>query len=336
MGDLTVTLDGRPLIEFGAHTPPTVTTTHRGSGVCSWRMDPDRHRNLTGLVGAPVTVTPGGGPIWAGQLDEPGADGEYHALGLPTLADETPAVDATGAPSNAEQAVINAALARGALHGWQPPVVDIPNIPGDPDPGRTIAGLLDEATLDDGRHWRLSPRGTLTTYPAAPGEPDWVVRVPGYRYGYATDNLATHLMVRHMTGPGAYATLTVPTQVPGLRRERRLDLTGRGILTSAQARTVALGVAERQGYATPRPTERVEIAPGALQTIGGTVVPSWMGAGGDVFRLLGASDGRSGSLQLDVRAAEVEYDDATGVAVMVPAFMEPDGFETAAQAALSN
>lgn len=334
MSLVTVRVGGHSLRDFGPYSPVTMSTTTRGAGVLSWRMDPDRHRSLHTLVGALVYGQVGGSTVWAGHLDEPGTDGEYHAVGLSVLADTAPALDGSGDPTADGQTAVNAARARGDLDGWAASGVT-GAWSGDPGTGMTVAGLLDAITTDAGWRWLVDERGHLRFYSALPGAPDWHYRTRSYRYGWSAEGLVTHLTGYYMSGVGTYAEVTIATGVPGLRRAERLDITDRGILTSGAAQAVLAGIVARQGKATPSATARVEIGPGELTTPGGTPVPGLLIRGQHTLRIWGASDGRSGADYLDVRVGETEYDDDTGTVVVTPANLAPRGYLAAMAEALS-
>ena len=331
---LSVYVDGTTLRSFGSYGVTSLTTTARGSGDLSWQMDPNRSRPLAWAINKPVVAKVDGSTIWGGHLVEAGPDGTFFAKGLPELADSTPALDAAGEPTNGDLTAMTEAITRGALDGWR--AVDVfPAWAGEPEPGRTIAQLLDLMGEANGLRWAVDPKGTPYAYAADPGVPDWHIRVPGYRYGYDATDLVTHLFGHYMSGVGTYAYTSVETGVLAMRREEWVDLREDGIISEATAQTRLMQFAAAQGLATPAPTEKVVVNSLNLRTPGGVAQPPWRVKGGDTVRLWGATDGRSGKDYLDVRVESTDYDPASETAVLEFAHAKPRGYMAVQEEALS-
>lgn len=322
---LAVFIDGAPIA--GAASIRYTTTIH-GSGTASWRMDPDRAPELAWALDKRVHIRASGSLLWAGHLAEPGAEGEYHAVGIPALAEKTPAVNAAGEPITGEATAIIGGVDRGALDGWQKGHDPMPGgLGGDPQPGMTVATLLNGMADNRGLVWAVTPDGVPYAYPTTPGAPDWHVTVPGYRYGYDTTDLATHLYGRYMAGVGTFAYTSVAADgVIGVRREEWLDLTREGIMDAATARQRLRDIARAQGKSLPSPTTPITARWGDLTTPGGTAVPPWMATTGETLRVWGATDGRTGAPYLDARIGETAVDDDEGTNVVQLLFAKPRGF----------
>lgn len=325
---LTVHLGGAPV--QGA-TSIRFTTTQRGSGTASWRIDPTRAPAYAWALDSRCEVRSSGALLWAGHLAEPGTDGDFHALGIPALADSTPAINASGEPITGDANAINAAIDRGALDGWQRDHDPMSGgLGGDPQPGLTIAGLLDAMAENRGLRWAVTPHGVPHSYPVDPGEPVWHVTIPGYQYGYDTTDLVTHIYGRYMAGVGSFAYTNITADIPeAVRREEWVNLESAGIISEAEAKTMLLDVARAQGKATPAPTTPITLGRGELRTPGGTVAPGWLVKGGDTIRVWGATDGRSGSRYRDFRVAETDYSDDDQAVSITLAGSKPRGFAAA-------
>ncbi|MCD4535637.1 hypothetical protein LRP67_16210 [Nocardioides sp. cx-169] len=272
---------------------PVMTTRRRGgSWELTWRMDFKRGFRHPDLVrGATVTARIGSLIEWRGQLTEPDMDSmQFTAQGQCRQAETALALGFDGMTSNPSDAVFYAE-ARGLIDWGGLEVLSPVTSTGTTDHPMTIAELLDAYTLEHGTNWQVVPDWGLGTY-ADPTVPRWMVTPNTGVLGVADDDYWTNLVGTYLTTTGDYELVTSSDATPHVgRRERAVDLTALGRMTSARAQA-ALDAMLAKGLARTGWTNGIEIGRGQLFTMGGTPAAPSVVRGGHMVHLAGLADER--------------------------------------------
>lgn len=193
----------------------------------------------------PVDLMIGARPVWAGYLSELGADGALKAKGAVTEGDSTPCLDASGMTTSIIDAAIDSAISRGEL-SWRRPASINASAYGEASTTaslNTVSDLLaawqteahTRVYVDPYRVVRVGSDPTVPEYHILPGADDlaWSATAQADRLigRYQADAAGTLANVT-VTAPGARAPYTV----------QRVDMTPRGVLTSASASAILQGI----------------------------------------------------------------------------------------------
>lgn len=291
-------VDQRPVAALVPKGDGELSWASAADGGCteaSWRMDlsatfthPSLRRNRL------VEVKSGPANLWAGVLTEPDSDDDwtFTAQGLSRLAWNFLCFDSGGNTSSTPDVVIDQAIARGLP--WKRPA-SLSNAAfaatGSTDDLNYVGDLLDAWATSVGKRWGVNADRevyavvdpTVPTYHLTPGSG---------RFGLADDEYASDLYLRYMTSGAAYLTAhvgdAVAADIFGVK-ERRVDLTGLGVLILSAANANGAGRlakgAARQGY-----TNGVEPSRWQLTTPGGQPACLAFVKGGELARMHGVLD----------------------------------------------
>lgn len=281
-------------------------TADRGCESASWSM-PDLALGVAHpllRVNTAVDLLLGGVPIWAGVLSEPDyAASTFHARGLAAQADQVAAITATtatdpGATTSNAHTAISAAATRGPLSMWRYSS-QLSGVAASKPADATrelnsLGALLDAVANREAKRWGLDGRREFY-WRADPTTPLWALTPGSAVMGRADDDYVSRVYARYATAvdsggdPTSWANVVAGAS-PGLPgdRERVVDLTTLGVLTSAQASTEATGQYARDG-ARMGYTNGVEATPLTLTTLGGTPVDVRLVRAGQMVRLHGVA-----------------------------------------------
>lgn len=291
-------VDGRPLdslTPYGWGELEWSSVADGGCDAASWQMDlpaafshPSLRRNKL------VEVKAGPANLWAGVLTEPDADDDwtFTAQGLSRLAWNYLCFDSAGNTTSTPNTAIDQAIARGLP--WKRPNSISSSAfaaTGDTDGLNYLGDLLDAWADKEGKRWGVNADGEVYAV-ADPTEPTYHLTPGSGRFGLADDEYASDLYLRYMTSGAVYATAHVGDAVAAANfgtKERRVDLTPMGIITSGTATShgngrLAKGAA-RQGY-----TNGVEPSRYQLTTPGGQPACLAFVKAGELARMFGVLD----------------------------------------------
>jgi hypothetical protein len=268
-----------------------------GSESATWETEPGTtHPALR--ANAPVEIYDGGLVVWRGRLDEPDLDGTLSARGLWTYAQDVLALDSAGNATRIPDVAIDAAIARGALPGWQRRTSlsavawgSTTNDTGD----MTLADLLDRWAAGAGKRWAVNAEGVV--YAAADATaPSW--HVPGAAAGrglsLAEDDFVTHLVGRYLSAANVVSTYTVGDEAAAERwgrKEEIVDLTPMGVIGPVTAQAQVEGMMNLVGGRLHF-AEGIELTPAQITTPGGGPAALTQIRAGQVVRLFGVADRR--------------------------------------------
>lgn len=229
--------------------------------------------------GASVQIKVGGWTVWRGILDQPGAGmTDFTAKGLSRMGEDWGALDNTGAVTSTPSTAITQAITDGLpwtyVTGTAP--LGIPN-----STPENLSKLLDISSLAAGQRWGVDAQGIFFCS-ADPTTPSYHVSPGDIVMGQADDDYVTHLLGWYYTAlagtppvPSSPAAVTVAdTNAAALygRKWARVDLTPRGVLTSAQATSILQGMltlgAARIGF-----TESLTLHTDQLLDLNGSSAP---------------------------------------------------------------
>lgn len=325
MADLSIYVDGVPISHLGSWGNPVLT--HRfpyGSWEMTWEADyPPGYRHPAIRRGARAVAKVGPTPLWRGkvaQLDF--AAGAFLAEGTVRQAETSLAFSLSGATTDLDEAIFFAA-ARGALDFGT--LLDFgPAMDGVTGAGpiNYVMDLLDAYAARNATNLMIDPEGVLykITDPTAPTiklEPE------DGELGLIDEQYWTTLtgLYRPTTSTTATVTSVDNTQGAGWR-EGGVDLTGLGVISTAQAQA-ALDAMLAKGLARTGWTDPVEAIGGQVTNLGGTRIDPWfialqMATTGVMARLVNMKDPRGVTLNTDVVIEETVWTPATDTIVLKP------------------
>jgi len=313
-----------------------LTWSHTWPGGCaeaSWSMAglAKSVASATLKRGARVKVVVGGFPVWQGVLDQPGAAMEdFAARGLSREAERYLAVDGSGAATFSPDTAITTAVGNGLpwIYDGGTAPAGVPN-----DSPEYLSQLLDVSATAASQRWGVGADGRFFSAadPTAPS----LHAIPGVGVmGQADDEYATHLFGRYVSAmsgtppvPSAWAVATVSDDTAAAlygRSDQFVDLTPRGLLTSAQAGSIIAGMLA-QGRARVGFTERLELADYQLLRNGSPAALPFVKAG-EMVRVHGAiSPGQSatGSNFMDFIIGETSYTAGSRSITLAPVGLAP-------------
>jgi hypothetical protein len=284
---------------------------------CVFAVDPDNDTSLVG-VGSSFEVYSGGVLEFGGVVDEVSRDfpRQIAAKGLARRAEDFEALSG-GSPTSSPQDAVEDAITRGL------PWSDAGDFGPDPigsvgDSVRRLDELLTDWADKVGVRWGVDPTGVAFAV-AEPTDVDYLLNADGFDIGVTSDNLATHIVARYQDGVDFDGNPTFSTTVASDtdaeekygRREKSLDLTNLGLLTSGTAGTYA--TAELALGLRPRWLQRVTVPSSRLLSPGG--VPAHLPSvrAGQVVRLFNLPANLGGtrfSAAVDAVLGEVSYSTA--------------------------
>lgn len=331
---VTVWASGVPLRSLGY--VGDVSWSHRAVGGCweaSWQMAGLAKSVAHPLLrrGAPVKITVGGWPVWAGVLDEPGASMEsFTARGLSREAERFMALDSTGAPTYSPSTAITQAIARGLpwtyTSGAPTGVAS--------DKAEYLHQLLDVSATAASQRWGVGADGVFYSQ-ADPTSPTYHAFPADGVMGQADDEYATDLKGRYVSAmsgtppvPSAWAIAAASDATAADlygRVEHFVDLTPRGLLTASEAGNILAGMLAL-GRARVGFTERLEIDGYRLMTAKGGHAPLPFVTAGGMVRVHGAiSPGQSatGETFLDFIIGETTYQAGARSISLAPVGLAP-------------
>lgn len=301
--------DRRWLLHYGAVTGLTYDTIAPGgpkSLQCNLLSGPNFHGSVV-APGRIVKAFCGAQLVWSGTLDEPTPQADGIALAATGISAEgTTAVVApatlpssgtgTAGPGNqfSVDDNLDAAIARGALSWTRTPGSftvpgfngaggTTPGVFGYGDPGGTINDAL-QAAMDQHAHpWYVLPDGTFFWF-GWPTTPSLILTALTPGGGRTRDGMVTDVTARYLNSSGN-ATMTSFTGNAILRaalgrKEKTLDLTGLGNLTSLTPATNAIAAELAQSGQRAAWTGTFDAPRGLLRTLGGAPVdPATVTAG---------------------------------------------------------
>jgi hypothetical protein len=207
------------------------------------------------LRSAPVSLTWGGFPIWAGSILEPewnGSQVQVAAQGAFKEGTQYAPLDSSNQPTdNAYDAVGWAVVARGL--NWQRDEASIPNASlGSTSVYANVAGLLDDHAQKLGQRWAVGA-DRVVFMRADPTTPSYHVRTGAVDLGIATDSYASNVVLLYNDSTaGAVRTVTYPAFGAGGvyeatygHAESMIDKTDLAPMSAATASGIAQAVYER-------------------------------------------------------------------------------------------
>lgn len=269
---LRVRVGGKWADMLGYAGPVTYSTRWPiGCWEATWEMDlaPD----FTDTAARPsstnrVEIFWGALRLWVGWLSEVerGGRGEpwrFTAFGLARLANRYVALDDLGVPTSSASHAVTEAVVRGLpwqlptlMPTWAPLTTDEETV----KPNR-LGDLLDAAAEENGQKWAVFGDGIFTFGTDATAAA-WGL-TPDVGMSSTTDEeYRTHIYARRVSSesgtpprPDGWETELVARAAPLGRYEDYLDLTGRGLMSEAQALGAAQGVldstGQRMAYVAP-------------------------------------------------------------------------------------
>lgn len=258
--------------------------------------------------GALVEASAMGIPRWVGTLREPDAGaGDYQCDGLARQGEKAAALTSSMGPSLAPGDAIAQARARGLLtwvnrETW-------PTVAGDTSVLRSVSQLLDASCEARGRRWAIDPYGVVYTG-TDPVEPTLFLTAGVTPLGVSTDRQATDLIIGYRSSATIASAVTrYPVAGSGAMTpvERLVDLSGRGLMTEAQAREIGAGILSRLDGGQPVFTSGVEVTRGMLTDRGGHPRPAFRPVHGRRLRALGMYDGRTGASSTEFVVGEATW-----------------------------
>lgn len=252
--------------------------SHSADGGCkeaTWRMDlPPTFAHPSLIRGKTVRIKVGPSNVWSGVLTEPDASDSwtFTALGLSALGADYLALDAAGNTTTTPDVAIDQAISRGLPWTRPTSISTAPVVVGDATAAlNTVGDLLNAYATSVGVRWGVDGNGQVYKR-ADPTVPTWLLSPGAGRFGLADDEYASDLFIRYLSSGAGYATATVGDATARAnfgRRERGVDATPLGLLTSTQAVAVGMGMvakgSTRLGY-----TNGVTASKWQLTTPGGT------------------------------------------------------------------
>ena len=297
-----------------------------GNWSLTWSMDLGRARPKELTWGTWVEGWVGACRIWRGWLDEPNwADGEFSASGSCRQAEGIQALGFDGkATSDPGAAIGAAALWRGTLR-WGS-LTDFTAAGLKPLPAATSTQRLD-AVLNswcelNGHRWSVDADG-LFWLGLDPTAPSRFISASAGQLGVTTEVQATHLYGGYYSAALDYPP---PVQVTGafgggfgaFAVEELVDLTPRGPMTMTDALATTEAIYAQAGGGLPQFTGSLTVRAGQVTNRGGVPIdPVAMGAG-QMYRIQGMPDARTGALSTDVIMGEAAYDETAGTATLTP------------------
>lgn len=320
----SITVNGTPLSFIGYWGEPVVTHRRRGgSWALTWKMDLPRGFHHEDLVrGAAVRGLVGPTKHWRGILTEPDLDSmEFTAQGSCRMAETALALDLSGATAHPGDAILFAS-GRGVID-WGTLDVLTP-VPGDalPDGLLTLADLLDAYVKPTGKNWRVDTQGLLSIYDD-PTEPVWMVPPGSTILGVADDDYWTGLVATYLDPVGAYDKVYASDpNAPAPHRERGVDLTPRGRLTTVEAQAILDGMLAK-GLARTGWTNGIEVASGELRNMGYTRAALSAINAGEMVHLPGLRDERGVAGYTNVVVDETVWNVSEGRLQLNPVGLAP-------------
>lgn len=308
-----------------------------GPEQASWEMDlPQTYSHPALRLGAKVEILSGPGVIWGGVLDEPDRTGtgfSFSAAGYAAEAREYLCFDGSLNTTSVPDTAIDQAISRGlSKYGITRPT-SISNVAfaatTQTDQINTLGDLLDEyAASDGGKRWGITPDGQF--YKAAdPTTPTLHLRAGAAKVGFAGDDYASNVYLRYKSAISTFATASAEDAFAASvqRRERAVDGTSLGIVTSGKALSLANGELT-QGRARYAFTEPVTAASFQLTTTGGQPVSvEWLAAGGAnglMVRQFGVTNEQGMPINyLDWVVGRTEVEDGKGTIILSPVNLAP-------------
>lgn len=269
MSAVALWVGGYPATEIAPHTPPTwETLADGGTGAISWSFElTPRSQHPALRPGSIVEVRVGSIPVARGALIDPDRTSwDCHAYGLQT--ERWLALDGGGNSTRDLNVAITNAIAR----GWRvsnPTVIGSGLVLAGDDSGvLTMQQLFSQLCVQQGGwRWGVRPDGRLYFGPD-PTSPWWSAAPDTAVLGVTEEGTVTHLAGRYDDGTPPYKTTIRPEGDTTPRHEETADLTKKGTLTLAQAKTILDGALKELGKTGF--TNGVTLTRSQLTTVGGT------------------------------------------------------------------
>lgn len=296
-----------PLSLIGGWGRPVVK--YRWPGGCwelRWEMTLRRQERPPALQrGAIVRAYAGSAPVWYGRLAAPDwREGVFVAEGAARDLEAAIALQIPGLTLDPGVALYYAA-ARGTANigGLEnfTPVTD-----AEPSQYNSIAALLDAWCDERSLRWAVNEIPLIYTNPD-PTTPTWHI-LPGLEGPTATvESQVTHLYATYRNSV-TYAKAFVNTGTTGAspRIERAIDLTPRGRMTEAKARSIIEGILAKAG-SLARLSSAIEVTQGQVVDRLGQEVGLARLRAGRMVRQHGVRDPRTGTTWADVVVGESEW-----------------------------
>lgn len=322
--DLNITVGGTPLSFIASWGDPVIT--HRwpyGSWELTWNMRLPygfRHTDLN--VGADVCAFVGPSRVWRGVLSEPNMDTlEFVAYGSARAADTAQALTSGGNPTTVPNTAIDQANARGAIPfaraGLWPISATAFVTDDETDHFNSVTALMDAYSESVSKRWWVDV-DNYARLDADPTTPSLMVTPGAGILGVADEDYVTHLYGTYLVKRRKFDHVTASDTTQDVGRiERRVDLTGLGVISQAKAQAVLDGMLAK-GVARTGWTNGLEVGFGEVLTMGGTPVALSDVRAGAMVELTGLYDQRGDSASTDIILAETVWNVRDGLLKMNP------------------
>lgn len=306
----------------------------------SWRMDLKPNTFPRALTpNAQVEIWDGPIRVWAGYLSEPvpGSPWELHATGWYAAFSSLLALDATPAPTAIPSVAVAQAITRASLPVTVGSTLQSTTISSADETVATnyVLALMDTYAAQSGQRWAVDADRVLTVA-ADPPDVFYVLDSMEALRGTADDDYVTDVYSRYVSSvdgvtgdPDGWGLGHVGVSSPPAgRRERAMDVTDLGLMTSATADGYAQGQLDlnsaRMGY-----TNGLTVARGEMLRPGGAPVRLAQVKAGRLLRSFNVADA-SGQVQVgataDVVIGRTQYVDGEQTIQIEPVGLAPRTF----------
>lgn len=253
------------------------TAADGGCEAVSWTLSKPRGFSHPALqAGKLVELKAQARTFWSGELAEPDFDPDrgwtYNAKGLIAQGDTALAFDAGGNTTSTPDTAIDQAIARGAVDWVRPSSISAAAFANtdQTDGVNKVNDLLFAYATSVSKRVRVDGDRTIGLY-SDPTTPDYYLAAGLAQVGLADEDYVTDLYLRYLNkATRKYATVHVwDTTASGVnRKEAPVDLTPRGLMSTAQATSIGNGLLAK-GAARYAMTQSVKPSSLQLTTPGG-------------------------------------------------------------------
>ena len=317
---------GGEWVHTHAHYGDLEVTDRADGGVwsLSWSMNLPAGEHMPWLAPNSRVELYAGSLRWSGTLTDPDWDsGRFTADGWCRQAENAAALNNTSPTNDLGWALFwaSGSFGRGAIN-----FSSLETFTPLPDSARevnSLAALLDQWSLENGRRWAVNERRGLYTSTDPTTPTLWVL--PGVVDLSASTALqATHVIAEYLTT--SLTRLHVEAGSGARVRERLVSLEDLGPISAGRAQTIASEIYRRSGGGKPVFTTGFEVAPGQVVDAFGPVDLSLIRPM-SMIRIHGCDDPRTGAPYTDLVIGETVWRPQEGRVQVNPVDLDAADFE---------